>query len=206
MSKKRWFIVPVITGLLALTLTGGAIFAQNNAERRGEHRQQGVMTRVAEILELEESTVQDAFSQAHQEQHEAALQNKLDRMVANEKISQEQADDIWDWYLAKPDVDLPLERITFRSEKAVQRHIDRIVEAGWITQADADAVIEWHQGQPEIVSELSSNHRRSDRGSKGSGFGHGPTLGDNEATTESQFFDGASPNFRPQITDESLSY
>ena len=117
MSKKRWFIVPVITGLLALTLTGGAIFAQNNAERRGEHRHQGVMTRVAEILGLEESTVQDAFSQAHQEQHEAALKNKLDRMVANKKISQKQADDIWDWYLAKPDVDFPLGGIMFRSEK-----------------------------------------------------------------------------------------
>jgi hypothetical protein len=83
-------------------------------------------------------------------------------MVANKKISQKQADDILDWYLAKPDVDFPLGGIMFRSEKAVQRHVDHKVEAVRITQADADAVIEWHQGQPVFVSELSSNHRRSD--------------------------------------------
>lgn len=214
MSRKRWFIVPVVAGLLALTITGGAIFAQGNSGGPGGTGRQGIITRVSEILGLEESTVQDAFRQAHQEQQEAGLQNRLDQLVANEKLTQEEADAITEWYQDKPVVDLPLRGFMHNSEEAVQQLLNRMVTNERLTQAKADAVMEWYQDKPPALSELSSVHKRFDRGSQGRfngesqgrGFRHGPKRGDNESATDTRFFDGAARGFSPQINAQNVSY
>lgn len=218
MSKKRWFIVPVAAGLLALALTGGAIFAQGNDAEHGGQGRQGIITRVSEILDLDESTVKDAFSQAHQEQQEAGLQNKLDQLVVNEKLTQEEADSIWQWYQDKPDTNLPLRGFMHRGADRVQQFLDKLVEAERLTQTEADEVMEWYQDKPEALTELSDGHGRFDRGdrdkqgergergSHGRGFRHGPQPGNNETATDTRLFEGASRSFNPQINAQGVSY
>ena len=75
--KKRWLLIPVVAGLLALVITGGAIFAQGNGHPGGGGPVKEIASRVAEILGLEEATVQSAFDQAIREQQDARLQARL---------------------------------------------------------------------------------------------------------------------------------
>ena len=70
--KKRWLFIPLMAGLLALVATSGAIFAQGNGHPGGAGAMKGLVSRMAEILGLEEETVQSAFNQAireHQDEH-----------------------------------------------------------------------------------------------------------------------------------------
>ena len=59
--------------------------------------------RVADILGLDETTVQDAIDQARAEMQEEALQAKLDRLVENGHMTQEQADEYKTWIESKPE-------------------------------------------------------------------------------------------------------
>jgi len=194
--KKRWYMVPVAAGLLALAVTGGAIFAQGNSGGPGGFRHQEFVARVAEILGLDEATVQDAFSQAHQEQQDAALQSKLADLVASEKLTQQAADAIYQWYQARPVTDLPLRGFMLRSDRAVQQSLARMVADERLTQAEADAVMAWYQDKPEALSELSGDQgrfdRRFDRGFRGRRFHHGPQKRDNGAATDTRIGDDSA--------------
>ncbi len=100
--RKRWFFVSLVVGLLALALTAGAVLAQSD----GDDGSLGVKTfaaRVAAILGLDEGQVQDALTQAAGEARDEQLQSKLDQMVENGRITQEQADEKLQWFEDKPD-------------------------------------------------------------------------------------------------------
>lgn len=66
--------------------------------------QADLLARVAEILGLDKTKVEAAFNQARQEMAQKALQNALDRAVANGKITQAEADQIKAWWSQKPEV------------------------------------------------------------------------------------------------------
>ena len=142
--KKRWFVIPVTAGLLALVVTGGAMFAQGNGDgSSGGKAGQEIAARVAEILGLELSVVRSAFDQAITERRDAALEEMLDRQVSNERITQQEADAVLQWFLARPEAASHLRRIMFRDEESVQRMLDRVVGAERITQEKADQVLAW---------------------------------------------------------------
>ena len=67
---------------------------------------QSFASRVAVILGLDETQVQDAFSQAAGELQVDRLQLKLDRLVENGRLTQEEADEYKEWYLSRPDTAL----------------------------------------------------------------------------------------------------
>ena len=100
--KKRWFMVSLIIGVLALGITGGAVLAHERGSG-GESPWKSFASRVATILELDEAQVQDAFDQAKKEIQDEALQNKLDRLVEEGQLTQEQADEYKEWYLSRPE-------------------------------------------------------------------------------------------------------
>ena len=103
--RKRWIIISVATGLLALAITGGAIFAHGPGGKRGDSKEANI-GRMAEILNVDESQVQDAFRQVRRENQDKSLQLGLDRLVEGEAMEQEQADAIMEWYQQRPD-DIP---------------------------------------------------------------------------------------------------
>ena len=97
--RKRWIVVSVVMAALAIALTGGAIMAQD------EDSSKTFAGRVAEILGLEEDTVSDAMQQAKEEMRDEALKAKLDALVADGTMTQEDADAYLEWLESRPDVD-----------------------------------------------------------------------------------------------------
>ena len=98
--RKKWFLVPVVVGVIAIVSTT-AIFAQTPSPN-GESPKT-FASRVAGILGLSETQVQSAIDQASRKMHNDATKAKLDRMVANGKLTQAQADEYLKWYEAKPE-------------------------------------------------------------------------------------------------------
>ena len=96
MTIRRWLVIPAIAGLAAVAALGGIAAAGG-----GERGETG--SRVAEILELDEQTVTDAFKQAMQQRFDEALQARLDKLVEAGRITQEQADEIKAWYDERPE-------------------------------------------------------------------------------------------------------
>ena len=109
MRRKRWLVVPIIVGLLTLGITTGALLAHGGGADRASALE-SYANRVAAILGLEESQVQDAFTQASEEAREewqaakeARLKDKLDQMVEDGSIDQEQADQYMEWLQSRPE-------------------------------------------------------------------------------------------------------
>ena len=103
MIKKRWIVVAVTMGMLAVVITGGAVFAQEVGDPERKSPFGSFASRVAGILGLEEQQVQDAFEQAAREIQDERLQQKLDRLVEKGYLTPEQAEDYGNWYRSRPD-------------------------------------------------------------------------------------------------------
>ena len=165
MTIKRWLIIPAVAGLAAVAALGGVAAASSSGG--GE-----TGSRVAEILELDEETVTDAFKQATQQRVDEALQARLDKLVEAGRITQEQADEFKAWHDERPegfpgsgfgkhsfrkgggDVGSLVAEILEVDEQTVadaidqardeqfQARLDQAVEDGRITQEQADAIAE----------------------------------------------------------------
>ena len=96
MTIKRWLIIPAVAGLAAVAALGGVAAASSSGG--GE-----TGSRVAEILDLDEATVTDAFKQAMQQRVDEALQARLDKLVEAGRITQEKADELKAWYDERPE-------------------------------------------------------------------------------------------------------
>ena len=106
MNTRRWLYALILTGLLVIGVTGGAVLAHGGGEN-GDSPVKSFASRVAGILGLNESQVQDAFSQARAEMQDEAIQHKLDKMVENGRLTQEEADEYKEWYDSRPDTLTP---------------------------------------------------------------------------------------------------
>ena len=102
MLTKRRIIVLAITGVMAALVTGGALLAQGDGSGE-EPGRQSFASRVATILSLDEGVVQDAFTQARGDIRDERFQMRLDRLVEQGHLDQEQADELRNWYESRPD-------------------------------------------------------------------------------------------------------
>lgn len=98
--KRRWLIVPLIMGLLALGIAAGGVLAQEGED--GDGTAKSFAGRVAAILGLGEAEVNDAFTQARTEARQDRLMSRLDRLEGEGTITQEQADEYLEWYQSRP--------------------------------------------------------------------------------------------------------
>ena len=157
--KKKIAAIAVAIGVLSVGVIGGVILAQ---EAEDAAKGKGLIARVAEILGLEEDTVQDAFDQARGEIRDEHLESWLAGAVEKGALTQEQADALQEWYDDKP-ADLPRQ---FRRGFGVwsEEKLASAVEKGILTQEQADALQEWYDDKPEDLPE-------------GFGFGHGKKFG-----------------------------
>ncbi len=106
MNKRRWLYAFLLTGLLVIGITGGSVLAHGGGEN-GDSPVKSFASRVAGVLGLTESQVQDAFKQARAEMQDEALQAKLDKMVESGRLTQEEADEYKEWYDSRPDTLTP---------------------------------------------------------------------------------------------------
>ena len=99
-SRKFIIIASVIAALvLVMSLTGIAL-----AQDTGDSSGQSLLARVAKILGIDQQKVEDAFDQAQTDMQNEALDNYLNKLVEEKKITQEQADQYKAWVQSKPDM------------------------------------------------------------------------------------------------------
>jgi hypothetical protein len=123
MRKRKWFIPVVVASVLLIGgITGGLVAAANNSssnttagnQTQATAQYQALLDRACAIYEentgvaIDSGQLKDALEQARSEMQDEALQNWLQNLVDNGKITQGEADQYLTWWQSRPDVALPL--------------------------------------------------------------------------------------------------
>ena len=106
MSKKIKVLISVLVVAFLLTVSATATVMAEGEEGTTpppEATAKGLLERVADILEIDKEDLIDAFKQARQEIEAEAFINRLNQAVKEGRITQEQADEIIEWWGQKPE-------------------------------------------------------------------------------------------------------
>jgi len=109
MSKKVKILITALAVAVLLTVGATATVLAEGEEDEDtptvteEETEDGLLDRVANILGIEKEDLVSAFKQARQEMREAAFISRLDEAVEEGLITQEQADEILEWWQQRPD-------------------------------------------------------------------------------------------------------
>jgi len=110
--SKKFMIVALLTTVVLAGSIGGVALAQteNGDDCQPEARHSALLERVCEIYEentgeaVNPQELQEAFAQAQSEIRDTALDNRLQHMVGQGRITQDEADQYKRWQDSKPDV------------------------------------------------------------------------------------------------------
>jgi len=110
--KKKLIIVAVLAIVVLIGVAGGSVLAQNGngSEIQFQSQRAALLDRVCEIYEentgttIDQEELRDAFAQATSEMQNEAIQNRLQRMVQEGRMTQGEADQCLEWWQARPDV------------------------------------------------------------------------------------------------------
>ena len=107
--KRKWMLVAVLIAVVVLVggIVGGVVYAQTNTPTTTPSQttqQDTLMAKVAQILGIDQQTLQNAFTQAQKEIQSEALSQRLANLVQQGKLTQEQADQYQQWWNSRPDV------------------------------------------------------------------------------------------------------
>ena len=122
MWKRKWFIpVVVVSVLLIGGITGGVVAANNSSsnttagnQSQTTDRYQALLDRVCAIYEektgvaIDSEQLKDALDQAQGELQEEALETRLQNLVGEGQITEEEADQYLEWWQSRPDIEAPL--------------------------------------------------------------------------------------------------
>ena len=190
--RKRWFVVAASVALLAVGLVGGTVFAAgapSNAiekalhqsydyddHRGGKGNGSAIMARAAEILGIEQATLEAAFTTALDEQANTKFEERMAAWVTDETLTQEEADAANTWFDERPANSGPLAlRLAGTSDAdKVDNFLAKLVENEKLTQDESDALDTWHDDRPDSLPEVSRKHGR---------HRHGDADGDGESDT-----------------------
>ena len=116
MWKRKWLILGILLPILLVGSISGVVLAQTEGEDESqtpEDRHQAMLDRVCAIYEentgvaLDPEQLKDALGQARSEMLDEALESRLQGLVDEGMISQEEADQYLEWWQDRPDVELP---------------------------------------------------------------------------------------------------
>jgi hypothetical protein len=121
MRKRKWFIpVAVASALLIAGTVGGALVAADSSasttdsQSQTTDRYQALLDRASAIYEentgvaIDSDQLKDALNQAQSELQEEALETRLQNLVDEGNITQEEADSYLEWWQSRPDIEAPL--------------------------------------------------------------------------------------------------
>jgi hypothetical protein len=139
-KNKKVLVIGLIAVLVLLGSLGGIAIAQaadnTGSTASGNATQpKSIMARAAEILGIDQSKLESAFTTARQDAATDALKTKLQAMVTAGKITQAQADDYLKWWQSKPDM------------SQYQNQVQQWMQSRPTLPSD---VQQWKQGQPDI--------------------------------------------------------
>ena len=108
--SKKFIISAVLAVVILAAAIGGVALAADNEDEEVSAAPFGTLwEKMATVLQedgidVTSDQLQSAFTEAKEGLRAEAMQSFLDEMVAQEKITQEQADAYRDWIEAKPDM------------------------------------------------------------------------------------------------------
>jgi hypothetical protein len=116
MKKSKKFVIALALGaaIIAGSLGGVIMAADNGDDSEPATRMEVMLDKVAANYlgitgeELDIEALKSAFKQSREEMRAEALQNHLDKLVADGVITQEEADEWSSWWALKPDVSIGL--------------------------------------------------------------------------------------------------
>jgi uncharacterized membrane protein len=117
MRKRKLIVVAVVACVLLVGgIAGGAILAADDSPGESQiiPRPLALLERACAIYQeqtgvaIDQEQLKDALKQARQEMREEALENWLQKLVDNGRITQEEADQLLEWWQSRPDIDVPL--------------------------------------------------------------------------------------------------
>ena len=121
MRQRKWFIPIVVASVLLIGgLVGGAIVAADDSSDNIENQNQAtdsnqaLLDRACVIYEentgvaINSEQLKDALKQARSEIQNEALESRLQNLVDEGLITQEEADNYLEWWQSRPDVGFPL--------------------------------------------------------------------------------------------------
>jgi polyhydroxyalkanoate synthesis regulator phasin len=159
-TKKAFILVPVLAVVLSLCVGVGLVMANDSANPQGPGQE--MMDRVAQILGIDKQDLSDAFKQA-QDEFEA---QRIDKLVEDGKITQEQADQLnaWEaarpapgadqqtfeeWQNSRPDVPGLEPPGPPQAHGNMDEMLSKLVDEGKITQEQADQLKAWEAEKPD---------------------------------------------------------
>ncbi len=110
--SKKFIIAAVLAAVILVGTIGGVVLAQtsDSDDNQPGAGHEATLDRVCEIYQdntgdsIDPEALEAAFAQARDEMRAEAQQNRLQKMVEQGRITQEQADELQDWWGARPDV------------------------------------------------------------------------------------------------------
>ena len=109
--SKKLIIAVVLAAVMLAGGIGGVVLATDNGDdSEPEAKYEALLDRVGEIYQentgvaIDQEALKDAFAQARSEMQAEAVEARIQSLVEEGKITQEQADEYLDWWQAKPDV------------------------------------------------------------------------------------------------------
>ncbi len=110
--KRKWVIIGIVAAvvILAAGILGGVAYAQSptpsSTTGTGTGTGQTLLDRVATILGIDKTKLQDAVNQAERDMSVEKAKTSLDKQVQAGKITQKQEDDYLNWLKSRP-TDVP---------------------------------------------------------------------------------------------------
>jgi hypothetical protein len=112
--SKKFIVAAVMAVVLVGSISGVALATDNGDDSQPEAEHGALLERVCEIYQgntgvaIDQEALQDAFAQAQSEMRAAAMENRLQQLVDDGEITQEEADQYLEWWESKPDVSIGL--------------------------------------------------------------------------------------------------
>jgi competence protein ComGC len=132
--------IVLATVLVAVMLTTSLPFVALAQESEAPQRQGVLMARVAQILGLDQQKLVDAVKQAQGELPKETPDARLQELIANGTLTQQQADEIKAWMESRP-ADVPNVR---------PAELKKLLDEGKITQEQLDGLKAWVKARPDM--------------------------------------------------------
>jgi hypothetical protein len=130
----------LLSSILAVTMmagSAGVVLADDGQNTQGKSN--GLLARVAQILNIDVQKLTDAFKQAVSEMRTERQNTGLQNLVTSGKLTQDQADKLKAWLDSRPDV-----------PRVGPQGLDALLKNGKITQAQYDAFKAWLAAKPDV--------------------------------------------------------
>ena len=114
--NKRFLLVALLVPAVLVGSIGGVALAQSDGQdsTQAQATETSIYDRASQIYQentgvvIDSEALKDAFAQARSEMQTEALQDRLQSLVDEGTITQEEADQYLEWWQSRPDVPLGL--------------------------------------------------------------------------------------------------